>query len=57
MAQREDKPKLAAILTADLQGCSQLVGEDEEMILAALRAHGKELIEPDSSDGHAGLVD
>ena len=38
--------KLAAIIAADIAGYSQLVGQDEEGTLRALKAHRNELIEP-----------
>jgi len=38
--------RLAAIVAADVAGCSRLVSLDEEGTLAALRAHRVELIDP-----------
>ncbi len=38
--------RLAAILAADVAGYSRLIGEDEEVTLAALTSHLKDLIEP-----------
>jgi adenylate cyclase len=38
--------RLAAILAADVEGYSRLMGVDEEGTLAALKAHRRELIDP-----------
>jgi adenylate cyclase len=38
--------KLAAILAADVAGCSRLAGADEERTLARLRALRSDLIDP-----------
>jgi hypothetical protein len=38
------KRRLAAILAADVMGCSRLMGEDEEGTLASLRAYRKSSI-------------
>ncbi|MFP6746803.1 MAG: adenylate/guanylate cyclase domain-containing protein [Alphaproteobacteria bacterium] len=39
MADREIKRRLAAILAADIEGFSRLMGEDEEATVATLRGH------------------
>ena len=38
--------RLAAILAADVAGCSRLMGGDEEGTLERLKAHRRELIDP-----------
>jgi adenylate cyclase len=45
----------AAILAADVAGCSWLMGEDEKGTIAAVSAHPTELIEP-SIAAHRGRV-
>src|SRR5262245_21551547 len=45
MAERVER-RLAAILAADVAGCSRLIGADEEGTLARLRAYRRELIDP-----------
>jgi adenylate cyclase len=47
--------KLAAILAADIAGYSRLMGADEEGILARLRAHRRELIDPKIAE-HRGRI-
>jgi len=47
--------KLAAILAADVVGFSRLAGEDEERILARLRALRSDLIDP-TTTVHNGRV-
>jgi TolB-like protein/class 3 adenylate cyclase len=47
--------KLAAILAADVAGYSRLMGEDEEGTLARLKAHRKELIDPQVAE-HRGRI-
>ena len=47
--------KLAAILAADVAGYSRLMGADEEGTLARLKAHRKELIDPEIAE-HRGRV-
>ena len=41
-----DQRRLAAIVSADVAGYSRLMGRDESGILAALKAHRRELIDP-----------
>ncbi len=50
-AERRD----GAILTADVAGCSRLMGEDEVGTLATVNAHPTELIEPCIAE-HRGRV-
>ncbi len=45
----------AAILAADVAGCSRLMGEDEEGTLATVSAHPTELVEPCIAE-HRGRV-
>ena len=47
--------RLAAIVAADIDGYSRLVGRDEEGTLQALRAHRSELIEP-LIEAHGGRI-
>src|SRR5215467_9184625 len=47
--------KLAAILAADVAGYSRLMGTDEEGTLAQLKAHRRELIDPQIAE-HRGRV-
>ena len=47
--------RLAAILAADVVGYSRLMGEDEAGTLARLRAHRRELIDPEVAE-HKGRV-
>jgi class 3 adenylate cyclase/pimeloyl-ACP methyl ester carboxylesterase len=47
--------KLAAILAADVAGYSRLMGADEEGTLARLKAHRRELIDPNIAE-HRGRV-
>jgi class 3 adenylate cyclase/pimeloyl-ACP methyl ester carboxylesterase len=47
--------RLAAILAADVVGYSRLMGTDEVGALAALKAHRRELIDPEIA-GHHGRV-
>src|SRR5882672_10422723 len=47
--------KLAAILTADVAGYSRLMGADEEGTLARLKAHRRELIDPEIGE-HKGRI-
>ena len=47
--------RLAAILAADVVGYSRLVGTDEAGTLEALRAHRKDLIEP-QVESHGGRI-
>jgi adenylate cyclase len=47
--------RLAAILAADVAGCSRLMGEDEEGTHERLRAHLSELVDPKIAE-HRGRV-
>jgi TolB-like protein/class 3 adenylate cyclase/Tfp pilus assembly protein PilF len=47
--------KLAAILAADIAGYSRLMGADEEGTLARLKAHRRELIDPQIAE-HRGRI-
>jgi adenylate cyclase len=55
MAEERVQRRLAAILAADVEGYSRLMGEDEEGTLASLTAHRTELIEPCIAE-HRGRV-
>ena len=46
MAEARVERRLAAVLAADVAGYSRLMGADEEGTLAALRAHRRELLDP-----------
>jgi adenylate cyclase len=48
--------KLAAILAADVAGYSRLMGGDEEVTLARLKAHRRELIDPKIAEHRGRLV-
>jgi hypothetical protein len=48
--------KLAAILAADLVGCSRLAGSDEERTLARLRGLRSDLIDPAIAAHHGRVV-
>ena len=48
--------RLAAILAADVAGYSRLMGEDEEGTLARLKAHRRELIDPEIAEHHGRIV-
>ena len=48
--------KLAAILVADVVGCSRLAGADEERTLARLRGLRSDLIDPANADYHGRIV-
>jgi class 3 adenylate cyclase len=48
--------KAAAILTADVVGCSRLVGADEERTIALLRALHSDLIDPTIAMHHGRVV-
>ncbi len=56
MAEDEISLRLAAIVAADVAGYSRLMGEDEEVTLAALRTHPIGLIDPKSTSTKAGLL-
>ena len=47
--------RLAAILAADVVGYSKLMGEDEAGTLAALKAHRRELFDPET-ERHGGRI-
>ena len=47
--------RLAAILAADVAGYSRLMGQDEAGVLARLRAHRRELIDPKIAE-HKGRI-
>src|SRR5215475_6440350 len=47
--------RLAAILVADVAGYSRLIGADEEGTLARLKAHRRELIDPQIAH-HRGRI-
>src|SRR3984893_17192543 len=47
--------RLAAILAADVAGYSRLMGEDEEGTHERLRAHLRELVEPENGE-HRGRI-
>src|SRR5262249_31184123 len=55
--EREAVParRIAAILAADVEGYSRLMGADEEGTLAALKRHRGELIDPEIR-GHRGRI-
>ena len=48
--------KIAAILVADIVGCSRLAGADEERTLARLRALRSDLIDPTIAVHHGRVV-
>src|SRR5216684_1497212 len=48
--------KLAAILAADVAGYSRLMGADEEGTLARLKAHRRELIDPEIGEHNGRIV-
>ncbi len=47
MAEERVQRRLAAILAADVVGYSRLMGEDEASMLARLKAHREDLVEPE----------
>ncbi len=49
--------RLAAILAADVVGYSRLMGTDETGTLARLKAHRRELIDPEIAAHHGRIVD
>ncbi len=55
MVEERVERRHAAILTAEVAGCSQLMGEDEVGTLATVSAHPTELIEPCIAE-HRGRV-
>ena len=56
MAKDQTKRKLAAILVADIAGCSRLMGADEEGTLARLKVLRSELIDPKNKQHHGRIV-
>ena len=48
--------KLVAILAADVVGYSRLMGADEEDTFARLKAHRRELIDPQVVEHHGRVV-
>ncbi|WP_299987067.1 adenylate/guanylate cyclase domain-containing protein [uncultured Ruegeria sp.] len=56
MTDAKPKRHLAAILAADVEGYSKLMGEDEEGTLAAMTAHHKDLIGPCIAEHRGRLV-
>ena len=60
MAQAAAPPRvdrrLAAILAADVFGYSRLMGADEESILAQLKAHRRQLVDPKIKQHHGRIV-
>jgi adenylate cyclase len=48
--------RLAAILAADVAGYSRLMGTDEEGTLTRLKAHRRELIDPNIKEHHGRIV-
>ncbi len=48
--------KLAAILFADIVGCSRLMETDEAGTFAQLKTHRKELIDPKIAEHHGRIV-
>jgi len=56
-AEREGGParRIAAILAADVAGYSRLIGIDEEGTLARLKAHRRELVDPEIAE-HRGRI-
>ena len=55
MAENRAERRLAAILAADVAGYSRLMGVDEEGTLAQLKAHRRELIDPEINE-HRGQI-
>ena len=55
MAENRAERRLAAILAADVAGYSRLMGVDEEGTLAQLKAHRRELIDPEINE-HRGRI-
>jgi len=56
MSEERTERRLAAILAADVAGYSRLIGQDEAGTLARLRAHRRELIDPEISVHRGRLV-
>jgi adenylate cyclase len=55
MPEQPDQRKLAAILAAEIAGCSRLVGMDEEGTLTRLKTLRRELIDPTIAN-HRGRI-
>src|ERR1700682_2305064 len=55
MAEARVERRLAAILAGDVAGYSRLMGADEERTLRQLKAHRKELIDPQITE-HRGRI-
>jgi class 3 adenylate cyclase len=55
MAEGRVERRLAAILATDVAGYSRLMGNNEEGTLAALKAHRRDLIDPEISE-HRGRI-
>ena len=55
MSEERIERRLAAILAADVVGYSRLMGQDEAGLLARLRAHRRELIDPKIAE-HRGRI-
>ena len=55
LSERRDKRRLAAILSADVVGYSRLMGANESGTLAALKAHEREVVEPNIAE-HQGRI-
>jgi TolB-like protein len=55
MSEERVERRLAAILAADVAGYSRLMGQDEVGLLARLRAHRRELIDPKIAE-HRGRI-
>src|SRR6516165_2650108 len=56
MAEARVERRLAAILAADIAGYSRLMGTDEVGTLAALKAHGREIVDPAIAQHHGRIV-
>ena len=50
------KRRLAAILAADVAGYSRLMEDDELATLRSLKAHRRELIDPNIAEHHGRIV-
>ena len=55
MATGRVERRLAAVLAADVAGYSRLIGADEEGTLARLKAHRRELVDPQIAE-HRGRI-
>ncbi len=56
MRAQEIQRRLAAILAADVAGCSRLIEADEAGTLAQLNTHRKELIDPTIAKHHGRMI-